>query len=218
MKSIKARIKPPGGSFPGVDSTLAATEGVEREAVLYFECMDDGCLALVYRLRSDDTDAVTRALDSDDSVINHEVLEMAGGRIYLFIHAERSDLMAELIAVAEDNAVVYNGPYVWTDDGVEMRIAGTTEALKQAHDQASRRFEVTIDWVGKYNPEIASPLERLTERQREALETAYRQGFYEQPRNASYEDIAGVLNCTPSSANDLLRRAEASLMQAVFEE
>lgn len=218
MKSAKIRIKPPGGAFPGVDSTLAETPGVERESVLYFEYMEDGCLSLVYRLGAEDTEAVTTALDRDDTVLNHEVVEMAGGTIYLFIHAERSDLMAELISVVEDNAVVVTGPYRWTDEGFEARIAGTTEALQQAHEQASKNFEVTIDWIGRYSPGVATPLDRLTDRQREALETAHQQGFYELPRRTSYEEIGMELGCTPSSANDLLRRAEASVMQALFEE
>ncbi|WP_092687487.1 helix-turn-helix domain-containing protein [Halorientalis regularis] len=77
--------------------------------------------------------------------------------------------------------------------------------------------EVKIDWLGDYEPGHDGPLAQLTDRQREALETAYELGFYQSPRATSYEEIAAELDCVPSAANDLLRRAEAALVATVLD-
>jgi predicted DNA binding protein len=57
---------------------------------------------------------------------------------------------------------------------------------------------------------------RLTERQQEALVRAYELGYYETPRSVSFEEVAAELDCASSTANELLRRAEATVVEAVL--
>jgi len=42
-------------------------------------------------------------------------------------------------------------------------------------------------------------------------------GFYERPRAVSYEDIAAELDVATTTANELLRRAEARVVDAVVQ-
>jgi predicted DNA binding protein len=44
------------------------------------------------------------------------------------------------------------------------------------------------------------------------LETAYDLGFYEVPRQASTEDVAGELDIDPATASEHLQRAERNLL------
>ncbi|MDY7081580.1 MAG: hypothetical protein SXQ77_04040, partial [Halobacteria archaeon] len=138
MKKAKTRVKPPGEAFPGVDQTLMETQGVTRESVLYFEWMEDGSLSLVYRLSADDPSTVTDALDDDETVIDYEIIEMGEGSLYVFIHAMRTELMAELLSIVDDIPVVYHGPYRWTDEGVEITLAGNVEDIQKAYDRATQ--------------------------------------------------------------------------------
>lgn len=59
--------------------------------------------------------------------------------------------------------------------------------------------------------------EALTDRQREVLETAYHAGFFEWPRNSSAEEVATLLDVTPPTFHEHLRRAEGKLLAAYFE-
>lgn len=57
--------------------------------------------------------------------------------------------------------------------------------------------------------------EGLTDRQQEALRTAYEMGYFEIPRRASLEAIAEELGISASAASERLRRAETQLLEEV---
>jgi DNA-binding CsgD family transcriptional regulator len=56
------------------------------------------------------------------------------------------------------------------------------------------------------------PLDRLTDRQREVIQTAFDMGYYEVPRNVSTEDISAELELDSSTVAEHLQRAERNLL------
>jgi len=60
-------------------------------------------------------------------------------------------------------------------------------------------------------------MDRLTNRQREVIETAYRSGFFESPRVRTGNELAETLDVTQSTFSYHLREAERRLSQLVFE-
>lgn len=56
------------------------------------------------------------------------------------------------------------------------------------------------------------PLDTLTERQREVLETAYEMGYFEVPREVASEAIAAELDIDASTVTEHLQRAERNLL------
>ncbi|NNC24743.1 bacterio-opsin activator, partial [Salinisphaera sp. USBA-960] len=54
---------------------------------------------------------------------------------------------------------------------------------------------------------------QLTDRQRAALETAVATGYYEIPREGSVADVADALDCSTSTAGELLRKSEATVLR-----
>ena len=70
-------------------------------------------------------------------------------------------------------------------------------------------------------PESADPLPEdrladLTERQREALEAAYRAGYFNWPRDSDAEEVAEALDISSPTLHSHLRKAEQSLLTALF--
>jgi hypothetical protein len=59
--------------------------------------------------------------------------------------------------------------------------------------------------------------ERLTPRQREVLQLAYRSGFFESPRIRTGQELADALDISQSTFNYHLRGAERELCEAVFD-
>ncbi len=57
------------------------------------------------------------------------------------------------------------------------------------------------------------PGDGLTDRQREALRTAYELGYFAIPRRASLEDVARELDISASSVSERLRRAQTQLIE-----
>lgn len=60
--------------------------------------------------------------------------------------------------------------------------------------------------------------ERLTERQRMALEAGYFQGYFQWPRQRSGEDVAETLGIGASTFHQHIRKAERKLLDIVFDE
>jgi PAS domain S-box-containing protein len=61
------------------------------------------------------------------------------------------------------------------------------------------------------------PLDRLTDRQHEALEAAYRAGYFDWPRESTAEEVAGSLEVSSPTLHRHLRRAEKRLLSAFFD-
>lgn len=57
------------------------------------------------------------------------------------------------------------------------------------------------------------PGDGLTDRQREALRTAYERGYFDIPRRASLESVASELDISASSLSERLRRAQTQLIE-----
>ncbi|WP_049926760.1 helix-turn-helix domain-containing protein [Halopiger goleimassiliensis] len=64
-----------------------------------------------------------------------------------------------------------------------------------------------------HEEEVETPAEGLTDRQQEAVRTAYEMGYFEIPRTASLEDVASELGITAPSLSERLRRAHAHLAE-----
>ncbi len=65
---------------------------------------------------------------------------------------------------------------------------------------------------------LPNTLESLTEKQRGALERAYRAGYYSFPRKASLEEIASRLGVPRTTFQSHLRKAEKKIVSAVVEQ
>lgn len=64
-----------------------------------------------------------------------------------------------------------------------------------------------------HDGEPEPPGSGLTDRQQEALRTAYELGYFEIPRDATLADVAAELDITAASASERLRRAQTRLLQ-----
>lgn len=105
---------------------------------------------------------------------------------------------------------------------VELPTQGDVRSLV---DRVSERFPET-DVVAKR--ERSHPIEtgegpgekvlaELTDRQREALEVAYRAGYFGWPRDSSAEDIADTMDISAATLHGHLRKAQKHLLEDVFD-
>lgn len=59
--------------------------------------------------------------------------------------------------------------------------------------------------------------DRLTERQKEVLQTAYEAGYYEWPRNVTGQEVAETLGIAPATFTQHLRAAEQKLVSLLLD-
>lgn len=85
----------------------------------------------------------------------------------------------------------------------------TVEVRQLLHDSAefgNEEFEqVTVDYA------------RLTDRQREVLETAYDAGYFDYPREANATDVADELGVTVSTFREHLNAAQSGILDELVE-
>lgn len=95
------------------------------------------------------------------------------------------------------------------------------EAFKRIISRLNERAEsVSVKWLLNGDQE-ARPVEvdvtQITDKQREAIETALEKGYYDDPRGASLSDLAEELGITDSAVSQRLGAAETKLVKSLFE-
>ena len=112
----------------------------------------------------------------------------------------------------DHDALLGNCETTVTDRGVLVSLVGSTEAIREMlRDYEATGATPDLLRLAPYEGE-GDALEALTARQREVLETAYDMGFYEVPREASTEDVAGELDLDSATVAEHLQRAERNLL------
>jgi len=217
IRYIRIVLTPTEGTFHELDAVIDRTPGVTREQLAYIDLLQDESILLLYRLGTDrsvhDLDAV---LSAPDCVRSSRVAGGDGGDDgqYALVHVDPAEPLRTLLSIADEQALVVEHPIEFTDDGsMLVTVAGTEAALRRGVAAVPDSVGVRIERVGDYRPTDGAD-SLLTPRQREAIQLAAELGYYEEPRETTYEEIAELLGCTSSTANSLLRRAEARLVEA----
>lgn len=81
--------------------------------------------------------------------------------------------------------------------------------------------DASVEWLlngGQKRLPAEREVTRITNKQREAIETALEKGYYESPRQASLSDLAEELGVTDSAVSQRLGAAEKKLVKSLFED
>lgn len=154
---------------------------------------------------TDTPERVVEAMRAQPSIRNYELLESETRRALGKYETADTDLydFVELSSLTIEFPVgVRNGWY-------EFDLTGTREELDQFRDVLdglSFRYELEslVTTVGTET--------LLTQRQREVLEVAVREGYFEVPRECTLAELADGLNIDKSTASTILRRGESALV------
>ena len=169
---------------------------------------------MLYRL-SGSREELTDLLSESDQVIQYDIV--GDDPLYLFATVTEREGLSRLLAIADDHALLLEMPFEFTDNGIRVTIAGNEAPLQSAFAAAiSEDIDLEVEAAGEYEPDAPVGFERMTDRQYEALVAAFKLGYYETPRTVSFEEVADELDCAPSTANELLRRAEGALVSSVL--
>lgn len=191
--SMKRLVTQSGGGVRG----FFALDGASVEDVLAFESR---LPVTELQVVSDDPDSapVFQAALSDESiataVIDH------GGKLVRFDAADGT--AAVTVTLAADAAV---------REFVEM--------FRYKYPNAELRAQRTRELAGQTALEFAAELTgELTDRQREVVQTAYYNGYFEQPRNRTGTEIAETMGISQPTFHAHVRTAVRKLCRGVFDD
>ena len=130
-----------------------------------------------------------------------------------------------LVALAEHGATVRDAH---AEEG-QARVTAAIAADENAREMvaALQAAFPAVELVGKRDVEdrsstvpaaAAGATERLTDRQMAVLESAYRAGYYETPRESTAEEVAESMGIASSTLHQHLQAAHRKLLTGVFED
>ena len=165
-----------------------------------------------------DIDRFRTAIEEASVVIDYELTRIGERECYAYVRDETTEPQRELFELIERSPVTVVSPVEYGPAGaVSYSVFGPPAEIQAAIEKIPDPIEVTVEHVGSMRSTPGLLETVLSERQREAVETALDAGYYEIPREASQEDVAERIGCAPSTAAEHLQKAEAKLLKAVLE-
>jgi len=144
----------------------------------------------------------------------HSVTQAEGDGLYLYVHAELEGIDRTLAAAVDRPGVILVPPLEYRMDGtIVASLVGPADELSAAIEAIPDAFDPEVLTLQPYGRRSFQAAGELTDRQREVVAAAVDAGYYEEPREASVEDVAAAVECAPSTAAEHLRKAEAAVMK-----
>jgi len=158
-----------------------------------------------------DRAATEALLDHVESLRSSSLVAGRDGT-YAFLRQDAYEFPAPVLDAVAESAVIFLPPVVFLDSGVvRFEAVGEATALSALDDVLSELGTLTVERAHEFDRTHAAA--GVTERQRAALEAGLSVGYYEVPRDGSVADVAAVLDCSTSTAGELLRKAEAAVIR-----
>lgn len=219
MREIRATAHVEPESAPAFFNLLANSDDIEEARVLEVNTTVDGVETFLFAIDGD-TDAFEAGAADTSGVESVEVAEYDDGPSYalLVMRPLETSLFDAIHRAGPLSGFVLRTPIVYRDGAMHGRAVGDPEALQRAFDDAPDAIDVEISEISRFRGWLDEPETALSERQREAVDTALALGYYEQPREATQADVAADLNCSPQTAGTHLHKAESKVMRAVMAE
>ncbi|SER15781.1 helix-turn-helix domain-containing protein [Natrinema salaciae] len=216
MRYVTYVITPDRGYFdPGAERFREL--GITFESIQDIDQLDDGTIITQMVIRGEPA-TVRRAFENAGPVLVDYQLTDAGETTILQLHYRPSDLTRKLLAIHRRHAVLLEYPLEYTGpEKRRLRVAeiGREESLRRVIEETKAIVDVEIERLGNYDPSEERAFANLTDRQREVLRVAIEAGYYEEPRQVTYEEIAARLDCCAGTVGQHLRRIEARLMSTL---
>jgi hypothetical protein len=188
---------------------------VERATAIQWNFTGDA-LGILHYVEGD-IEAFDDATEDVDPVIDYELEPAGEDAFYAYVLDEMTEVSRAMFDPITYRGLVVLPPIRYKEDGtVSFSVFGPTDEIQTAVEVMPPPVEVTIDEVGGLAAIPPAADVRLSDRQREAIETALELGYYEIPREADHEAVADAIGCAPSTAAEHLRKGESKLLQTLL--
>lgn len=198
---------------------LEASKGFEAFAAGYYlsSFEEDGktYLLTVALIFGSQKEVLKNVLERDPTV---KIIGREGDQMF-FVSEARKDF----VSVVLDKSVFFVKPFM-VKDGFEYwhpaawKKEKLSEFLAKANALENVRAELVSIKEEPLNLFLPNALSSLTPKQRDVLQKAYEEGYYDFPRKASLEEIAKKNGVPRTTFQNHLRKAENKLIPAVLEQ
>lgn len=215
MRHVTYALTPERGYFDPSEVIFREC-GVVIRSIQELDLLTDGTAVMLYQAEATRDQIDESLARTSEKVIDHQVAD-AGDCVMLQVHYHPSDLIRNLLELHDSYATHLDFPVEFVDpsaSSLRLSVIGAKDQLQEQIAATREEVDVTIERIGDYDPGTDRRFAGLTDRQREVLLVAVGKGYYESPREATYDDIATDLDCSASAVGKHLRRIESELVDA----
>ncbi|MBT0158470.1 hypothetical protein G4O51_00620 [Candidatus Bathyarchaeota archaeon A05DMB-2] len=184
--------------------------------LLYFLRQDQEEFAAISRVEFKDQTTKVEDLLTNGFLFEAQVLEQQENCAYIVFIRGGPSLSSVLNSIGVKNGYLF--PPVGIRDGkIKISFLGSESQVREfleKVDASGIRYRIVMLTDAEFSP--ISPLNQLTEKQREILTTAYKLGYYDIPRKINSEQLAKKLNIGDSTLVEHLRKAERRLLASIL--
>lgn len=186
--------------------------------LLYFLRQDQQEFAAISQVEFKDSTSKVEDLLVGGFLVEAQVLEHKKNGEYIIFLRSGPSLSSVLSSIGLESGYLF--PPLGVRDGkIKFSFLGSPEQVKafmEGIDSIGMHYRVLLLTDLNFSP--ISPLNKLTEKQREVLITAYKLGYYDIPRKINSEELAKRMGLVDSTVVEHLRKAEHSLVKQIIEE
>lgn len=209
MRYLTLLVEPDGdGAFHPLGGELTAEPSIERRAIHHVELLEDDTV-LLFAEASGSQDRYREIMAESPHVI--EYLTAGEDRWMAVSQFEPTAEVHWALELQRESMLVVDTPIHFTsEDHLKVTYLGTDEIFSTLYEYATELDYVTVEVLetGEYETDGSSFSRVITSRQEEVIETAVDLGYYNEPRQASLEDISEVVGIAPGTVGEHLRKAE----------
>lgn len=197
-------------SFHPIAHKLDREPSIQRKAIHSIKLLDDGTIAMLGEIEGD-LDRYREIMADSEVVRTFAVSGDESG--YVYSQVETSAQTREMLERRDDGDFIIQMPIEYTEDGGrKVTVIGEEESLLAMSDLFDvGDTDIELVSMGPYAPDAEGVFADLTDRQAEVLETAIRMGYYETPREATLEEIAGELGIDHGTVGRHIRAIESKV-------
>lgn len=189
---------------------------VDRATAMHWNYSGDE-LGIMHYVEGD-ASAFARDVEAIPEVLAYELTAVGDDAFYVYVRDATNEALRELFDIVDRSPAVVIPPVEYARDGtVSYSVVGPSTEIQTAIDRIPEPIDVAVTEVGTIDAAPGVERAALSDRQREAVETALALGYYEVPRKASHEAVADEMGCAPSTAAEHLQKAESKLLRSLLE-
>jgi predicted DNA binding protein len=214
VKLVRFRLVPPGEALHPVDAALARDPEVERRAIHHLQLLGDGTATVLHEVAGD-ADRV-RSILEDAPTVRSAHLTVSDEALHGYVHFEPSEPVEQLLALQQQHGILLETPLEYTPDGaLRLSVVGDLDTIRRAVPEVPSGLDLELEQVSDYEPDATSLWGELTDAQQETLRAAVEHGYYADPREVGYRELAEELDRSPATVGEHLRKAEARVLSSV---
>ena len=219
MKYVRLALSLPPDARNPMHQFVVDHQGYEASYLLRENSIDEDAHTLLFYVDGHPIAPYREALEATDNVEEYAISTCPDESFYLYVRDRFTETGRGIVDAVTAAGLVGVSPVEFHADGtMALTLVGPGETVQRAVEAVPDGIGVDVREVGAYQRHRFDSSAVLTDRQFEAVAAAVDCGYYDEPRHGSTAAVAERLDCSPSTAAEHLRKAEARVMGRLVED